>query len=138
MRFCRRRNPGERQSDGVGEGDAVSAVPCVGQTARGRRDVSRAKTRTSLGAGGTVRRSSVDGGPVLCGSDSPENAQSSPAVPADHECEALLLKVEKQISDGRTATPPDDNALLTWQSVITRVEPASPGTLHALQDFVTR
>jgi TPR repeat protein len=59
-------------------------------------------------------------------------------VPADPECAALLLKVEKQISDGRTATPADDNALLTWQSVITRVEPASPGTLHALQDFVTR
>ena len=59
-------------------------------------------------------------------------------MPADHECEALLLKVEKQISDGRTAAPPDDNALLTWQSVITRVEPASPGTLRALQDFATR
>jgi hypothetical protein len=69
---------------------------------------------------------------------SPETAQSVPAVPADHECEALLVKVEKQISDGRTATPPDDNALLTWQSVITRVEPASPGTLRALQNFVTR
>ncbi len=69
---------------------------------------------------------------------SPENAQSVPVVPADHECEVLLLKVEKQISDGRTATPPDDNALLTWQSVITRVEPASPGTLRALQDFETR
>ena len=59
-------------------------------------------------------------------------------MPADQECEALLIKVEKQISDGRTATPADDNALLTWQSVITRVEPASPGTLRALQDFVAR
>jgi TPR repeat protein len=65
-------------------------------------------------------------------------AQSLPAVAADQECAALLLKVEKQISDGRTATPPDDNALLTWQSVITRVEPASPGTLRALQDFEAR
>jgi hypothetical protein len=68
----------------------------------------------------------------------PGNGQSSPAVPADPECEALLAKVEKQISDGRTAAPADDNALLTWQSVITRVEPASPGTLRALQDFVAR
>jgi hypothetical protein len=65
---------------------------------------------------------------------SPGNAPTE--VKADQECEALLLKVEKQISDGRTATPPDDNALLTWQSVITRVEPASPGALRALQDFV--
>ncbi len=69
---------------------------------------------------------------------SPEKEQSLPAVPPDHECEALLTKVQKQISDGRTATPPDDNALLTWQSVITRVEPASPATQRALQDFVTR
>lgn len=60
-------------------------------------------------------------------------------MPADHECEALLLKVEKQISDGRIVTPPDDNALLTWESVIQRVlEHASPASQRALQDFVTR
>jgi hypothetical protein len=81
--------------------------------------------------------------PVLAGASfaapsSPGNAQSLPAVPADHECEALLFKVEKQISDGRTVTPPDDNALVTWQSVITRVEHVSPATQRALQDFVTR
>ncbi len=70
--------------------------------------------------------------------DRPGDAKASPGVQADQACEALLLKIEKQISDGHTATPPDDNALLTWQSVITRVEPATPETLHALQDFVAR
>jgi hypothetical protein len=70
--------------------------------------------------------------------DSGGTPQSVAVAQSDHECEALLLKVEKQISDGHTATPPNDNALLTWQSVIERVEGVSPGTHQALGDFVER
>ena len=70
--------------------------------------------------------------------DSRGTPPSIAATQADHECEALLLKVERQIADGHTATPPSDNALLTWQSVIERTEAASPGTRRALADFVER
>jgi hypothetical protein len=67
---------------------------------------------------------------------SPGNAQSLPAVPADHECEALLFKVEKQISDSRTVTPPDDNALVTWESVILRVEHVSPAWISRRRSLI--
>jgi len=70
--------------------------------------------------------------------DSRGTSQSVAATQSDHECEALLLKVERQIADGHTATPPSDNALLTWQSVIERTEAASPCTRQALADFVER
>jgi hypothetical protein len=61
-----------------------------------------------------------------------------PAVKADEELGALLVKVEQQISAGRAFVPAGDNALDTWAHVVQSVSPASPEALRALTGFVTR
>jgi hypothetical protein len=65
-------------------------------------------------------------------------AQSVPAMQTDEELGALLLKVEQQISAGRTFLPADDSALNTWPRVVQRALPASPEARSALSDFVSR
>jgi len=64
--------------------------------------------------------------------------QVIPAMPADQQIEALLLKAEQQISAGRTISPADDNAMTTWLRVLDRAFPASPGILRAFADFAAR
>jgi hypothetical protein len=99
----------------------------------GRRRRGKRWTALALCAGG-----------LLLGSQplaAPKAAPDAPAIASvqpDRECEALLLKVERQIADGHTAAPPDDNALQTWQSVVLKLQPPSPPTLRALADFVGR
>ena len=53
----------------------------------------------------------------------------------DQEIGLLLLKVEQQIAAGHAVDPESDNALDTWQAVITKAHPASPETLKALAVF---
>ena len=141
--FLAQTNPGvSSKPDGLGEGGAVPAVPCVGQAAYGGTltvsgEIAR-RHRQHLSLLALCALPLLTAGKSFAAPDRPGDAQASPAVQADQACEALLLKIEKQISDGHTAAPPDDNALLTWRSVITRSEPATPETLRALQDFVAR
>jgi hypothetical protein len=62
------------------------------------------------------------------------------AAPADTETEALLHTIEQQIASGRIISPPDDNAMETWQRVLQReiASQASPEVLRALADFEAR
>src|SRR5208283_3837571 len=53
----------------------------------------------------------------------------------DQEIGLLLLKVEQQIAAGHAVDPESDNALDTWQAVITKAHHASPETLKALAVF---
>jgi hypothetical protein len=83
-------------------------------------------------------------GGTLCSADqasrnaSATEAQQSNSIAADREIEALLLKTEQQITAGHSVLPANDNAFATWSLVIGRAIPASPGTVSALTDFVTR
>lgn len=61
-----------------------------------------------------------------------------PAVEADHDIEALLVRAEQQISTGRVLSPENNNAMKTWEGVVQRASPVSPGVRKALTDFVTR
>ena len=54
---------------------------------------------------------------------------------ADQRSEALLLKIEQQISAGHFIWPQDDNALQTWQLFMKNASPAEPGTRQALAAF---
>jgi hypothetical protein len=58
-------------------------------------------------------------------------------VRADQETEALLRTVEQQISTGHIISPPNDNAMETWQRVLQReiANQNSPAVLRALADF---
>jgi hypothetical protein len=62
------------------------------------------------------------------------------AAPADTQTEALLHSIEQQIASGRIISPPDDNAMDTWQRVLQReiASQASPEVLRALADFEAR
>ncbi len=79
-------------------------------------------------------------GDTWCAADEAPAAllQQSNQAPVDRESEAMLLKVEQQISAGHAVLPPDDNALATWESVLARAMPASPGTVLALRIFAAR
>ena len=59
-----------------------------------------------------------------------------PLVQEDQESEALLLRVEQQISSGHFVWPQDDNALQTWQLFLKSASPTAPRTRRALTDFV--
>ena len=60
---------------------------------------------------------------------------ASPATQQDQRSQALLLKVEQQISAGHFIWPQDDNALQTWQLFMKTASPAEPGTRQALAAF---
>jgi hypothetical protein len=62
------------------------------------------------------------------------------SAPADADTEALLRKIEQQVSAGRTVFPLDDNATETWRSVVRRKleTHASTGFSRALTEFEAR
>jgi hypothetical protein len=80
----------------------------------------------------------LTGSVAFAAADVAGQAQSIPGVQTDKELGALLLKVEQQISAGRTFFPADDSALNTWPRVVQRALPASPEARSALSDFVLR
>ncbi len=57
-------------------------------------------------------------------------------VAPDRESTVLLLKVVQQIVAGRTVSPLEDNALVTWEGIRKRVQEMTPGMARALEDFV--
>ncbi len=61
------------------------------------------------------------------------------AAMADHAAEALLHRIVQQIAGGRIISPPDDNAMQSWQLVLQRdiATQRSPEVLKALEDFDT-
>lgn len=61
----------------------------------------------------------------------------NPSAAADQESRALLQKVLHQIVAGRTVSPLEDNALATWEGIRKRAQDLTPGTVRALQDFVS-
>jgi hypothetical protein len=64
----------------------------------------------------------------------------TPGAPvADHATETLLRTIVQQISGGRIISPPEDNAMQTWQLVLHRdiATQRSPEVLKALEDFDT-
>jgi hypothetical protein len=62
---------------------------------------------------------------------------ANPSAAADQESRALLQKVLHQIVAGRTVSPLEDNALATWEGIRKRAQDLTPGTVRALQDFVS-
>ncbi len=70
--------------------------------------------------------------------DVASESRVKPAVEADHDIEALLVRAEQQISTGRVLSPENNNAMKTWEGVVQRASPVSPGVRKALTDFVTR
>jgi hypothetical protein len=58
-------------------------------------------------------------------------------VAPDQDSAALLQKVVHQIVAGHTVSPLEDNALATWEGVRKRAQEMTPGTEHALNDFVS-
>jgi hypothetical protein len=58
-------------------------------------------------------------------------------VAPDQDSAALLLKIVHQIVAGRTVSPLEDNALVTWEGVRKRAQAMTPGTARSLQDFVS-
>ncbi len=69
------------------------------------------------------------------GSGSSGSGSGAPA--ADRVTEALLHTVVQQIAGGRIISPPEDNAMQTWQRVLQRdiATQRSPEVLKALEDF---
>jgi hypothetical protein len=61
------------------------------------------------------------------------------AATADPATATLLRTMVEQIADGRIISPPDDNAMQTWQRVLQRdiAMQHSPEVLRALEDFDT-
>lgn len=64
---------------------------------------------------------------------------TSGAATADFIAESLLRTIVQQIAGGRIISPPDDNAMQTWQRVLQRdiATQRSPEVLKALEDFDT-
>ena len=75
------------------------------------------------------------GNPGFADEPAPGKPPASPATQQDQRSEALLLKVEQQISAGHFIWPQDDNALQTWQLFMKNASPADPGTRQALAAF---
>jgi hypothetical protein len=92
----------------------------------------------SLSAAGFLLMSMLIGDASFAATDVTGEPHAVPAVKADEELGALLVKVEQQISAGRAFVPAGDNALDTWARVVQSVSPASPEALRALTGFVTR
>jgi hypothetical protein len=58
-------------------------------------------------------------------------------VAPDQDSAALLQKVVHQIVASHTVSPLENNALATWEGVRKRAQEMTPGTEHALNDFVS-
>jgi hypothetical protein len=56
----------------------------------------------------------------------------------DQESQAILLKIEQQLSLGHFIAPSDDNAVSTWQEFLRRAALGTPGTTRALAEFAER
>jgi hypothetical protein len=56
----------------------------------------------------------------------------------DQESQALLLKIEQQLVGGHFITPPDDNAVNTWEEYLARTAPSTPATTRELAEFAVR
>jgi Sel1 repeat len=56
----------------------------------------------------------------------------------DQESQALLLKIEQQLVGGHFITPPDDNAVNTWEEYLARTAPSTPVTTRELAEFAVR
>lgn len=63
---------------------------------------------------------------------------AKPGVAPDQGTPALLRKVVQQIVAGHTVSPLEDNALATWEEIRKRAQDLTPGTAHALEDFVNQ
>jgi TPR repeat protein len=56
----------------------------------------------------------------------------------DQESQALLLKIEQQLTSGHFITPADDNAVSTWEEYLARTAPTTPATTRELTVFAER
>ena len=76
------------------------------------------------------------GGASFAG-DGSAPGQGEATVVADHAVDVLLHTVVRQIASGRIISPPDDNAMQTWQRVLQRdvATQRAPSVLKALDDF---
>jgi hypothetical protein len=75
------------------------------------------------------------GGPSLAADDA---ARNHPAAQADQDIDALLRKIEQQISAGHAMYPSGDCAIDTWKQVLQLITTAdSPKLRTALADFTT-
>jgi hypothetical protein len=65
-----------------------------------------------------------------------EPAQISAATRANEEVEVLLKRIEEQIVAGRTFSPRNDNAVVTWTRAMRRINLAAPATERLLNTFI--
>jgi hypothetical protein len=82
----------------------------------------------------------LTGSASFAASDVSPETPAIPSVVLDQETEALLHALDQQISTEHIVSPPNDNAMETWQRVFQRklATRGSPGFLRALADFETR
>jgi hypothetical protein len=78
------------------------------------------------------------GRPALAADDLAGKPPAIPVAQAEPGLDALLAKVEQQVTSGHTFFPADDNALDTWPHVVQRALPGSPESSKVLADFVAR
>src|ERR1700722_2213753 len=80
------------------------------------------------------------GSPCLAANDGSGAPSDPAAVGASQDIEALLHKVEQQVSTGHALSPAGDNAMDTWILVLQadRTAPDSTKVRSAMANFVTR
>jgi len=109
----------------------------AGRHCSGPNDVLAAQYRSAAARGLIVFCIAFPlmGAPRVMADQIAGETQATSAQHANQDIGLLLLKVEQQIAAGHAVDPESDNALDTWQAVITKAHPASPETLKALVAF---